>query len=222
MTEPVRLSKLMSERGLCSRREADEYIEKGLVFVDGQKISVLGTRVDPGCEIRLAGAARASQELRVTILLNLFMFGSEQFTEFYTGGAHTTASRYLFFGLHGHHALVPWIWTAVFLNITSAVLVHLPASRKDPRVLLAGCGAAFGGVWIEKGMGLIVPGFVPSTLHELVEYTPSVAEWKICAGLWAFGGLVLLVLLKIVLPVLTGELSDKADAPSAQPSSRRL
>jgi len=70
MTEPVRLSKLMSERGLCSRREADEYIEKGLVFVDGQKISVLGTRVDPGCEIKLAGAARASQELRVTILLN--------------------------------------------------------------------------------------------------------------------------------------------------------
>jgi 23S rRNA pseudouridine2604 synthase len=65
MAEPVRLSKLMSERGLCSRREADEYIEKGLVFVDGQKISVLGTRVDPGCEIRLAGAARASQELRV-------------------------------------------------------------------------------------------------------------------------------------------------------------
>jgi Ni/Fe-hydrogenase subunit HybB-like protein len=163
-----------------------------------------------------------SSVLRVTILLNLFMFGSEQFTEFYTGGAHTTSSRYLFFGLHGHHALVPWIWTAVLLNVASAVLVHLPASRRDPRVLLAGCGAAFGGVWIEKGMGLIVPGFVPSTLHEIVEYTPSVAEWKISAGLWAFGGLVLLVLLKIVLPVLTGELSDKPDAPSAMPSSRRL
>jgi 23S rRNA pseudouridine2604 synthase len=74
MTEPVRelirLSKLMSERGLCSRREADEYIEKGLVFVNGQKISVLGTRVDPGCEIKLAGAAKATQELRITILLN--------------------------------------------------------------------------------------------------------------------------------------------------------
>ncbi len=62
MTESVRLSKLMSERGLCSRREADEYIEQGLVFVDGRKIDVLGTRVDPGCEIKLAGAAKASQE----------------------------------------------------------------------------------------------------------------------------------------------------------------
>ncbi len=163
-----------------------------------------------------------SSVLRVTILLNLFMFGSEQFTEFYTGGAHTTASRYLFFGLHGHHALVPWIWTAVALNVTSAVLIHLPASRKDPRVLLAACGAAFGGVWIEKGMGLIVPGFVPSTLHELVEYVPSMTEWKISAGLWAFGGMVLLVLLKIVLPVLTGEVSDKPAAPASLPSSRRL
>ena len=70
MSEPVRLSKLMSERGLCSRREADAYIEQGLVFVDGQKVDVLGTRVDPGCDIKLANAARASQALRVTILLH--------------------------------------------------------------------------------------------------------------------------------------------------------
>lgn len=70
MTEPVRLSKLMSERGLCSRREADAYIEKGWVFVDGQMVNVLGTRVDPDCDIKLAGAAKASQELRVTLLLH--------------------------------------------------------------------------------------------------------------------------------------------------------
>ncbi len=70
MAEPVRLSKLMSERGLCSRREADAYIEKGWVFVDGQKVDVLGTRVDPNCEIKLAGAAKATQEMRVTLLLH--------------------------------------------------------------------------------------------------------------------------------------------------------
>ena len=70
MTEPVRLSKLMSERGLCSRREADAYIEKGWVYVDGQKVDVLGTRVDPGCDIRLAGAAQASQAQSITVLLH--------------------------------------------------------------------------------------------------------------------------------------------------------
>ena len=70
MTEPVRLSKLMSERGLCSRREADSYIEKGLVFVDGKRVSELGTKVDPDCAIRLDNAASAQQQQRVTILLH--------------------------------------------------------------------------------------------------------------------------------------------------------
>ncbi len=70
MAEPVRLSKLMSERGLCSRREADGYIEKGLVFVDGRRVSELGTRVDPGCAIRLDTQASAQQQQRVTILLH--------------------------------------------------------------------------------------------------------------------------------------------------------
>jgi len=70
MAEPIRLSKLMSERGLCSRREADSYIERGLVFVDGRRVSELGTKVDPACAIRLDTQASALQQQRVTILLN--------------------------------------------------------------------------------------------------------------------------------------------------------
>lgn len=68
--EGIRLSKLMSERGLCSRREADAYIERGLVFVNGVRIAELGTRVDPDCEIHLAQQARKDQQQRVTILLH--------------------------------------------------------------------------------------------------------------------------------------------------------
>ncbi len=70
MSELIRLSKLMSERGICSRREADAFIEKGLVFVDGQRISELGTRVDPNCKIHLAQQAQKQQQQRVTILLH--------------------------------------------------------------------------------------------------------------------------------------------------------
>ncbi len=70
MSEPIRLSKLMSERGLCSRREADSYIERGLVFVDGKRVSELGTKVDPDCAIRLDREASAQQQQRVTILLH--------------------------------------------------------------------------------------------------------------------------------------------------------
>ncbi len=110
--------------------------------------------------------------MRVTVLLNLFMLGSELFTALYTGGAHASSVRYLFLGLHGHHGLVPWIWSAVALNITSALLLHLPASRRRLWLLDLACACAFSGVWIEKGMGLIIPGFVPSTLHEIVDPAP--------------------------------------------------
>ena len=145
--------------------------------------------------------------LRITILVNLFMLGSEVFTELYSGGSHHVSARYLFLGLHGKYALVPWIWTGIALNVASAILIHLPASRTDNRVLLAACISAFSGVWIEKGMGLIIPGFVPSTLYEIVEYTPSLTEWMVSAGIYAAGAMVLIVLLKTTLPVFTGEVS---------------
>ena len=68
--EKIRLSKLMSEQGLCSRREADSYIERGWVLVDGKPVTELGTRIDPGQRITLNRAAQNKQQTRVTILLN--------------------------------------------------------------------------------------------------------------------------------------------------------
>lgn len=70
MTEGIRLSKLMSERGLCSRREADAFIERGLVYVDGVRINTLGTRVSPDCRIELDPSAHRQQQQRVTLLLH--------------------------------------------------------------------------------------------------------------------------------------------------------
>lgn len=68
--DPVRLSKLMTERGLCSRREADEYIAQGLVYVDGVRIHQLGTKVLPHCHIELALKAKEKQDALITIILN--------------------------------------------------------------------------------------------------------------------------------------------------------
>ena len=70
LPEKTRLSKIMSERGLCSRREADEWIRKGWVFVDGERITELGTRIDPSQAITLAEAARRQQAGRATVLLH--------------------------------------------------------------------------------------------------------------------------------------------------------
>ena len=66
----VRISKLMAERGLCSRREADSYIERGWVFVNGERVSELGTRADPASTIKLDKGARAALQQKITILLN--------------------------------------------------------------------------------------------------------------------------------------------------------
>jgi molybdopterin-containing oxidoreductase family membrane subunit len=145
--------------------------------------------------------------IRVTVLINLLMVASEVFTEFYTGGAHTSSARYLYLGLHGANSLVPWIWTSIVLNVVGAVLVLHPAALSRRSLVIVACVLVFVGAWIEKGMGLIVPGFIPSTLHEIVEYTPSVNEWKITAGVWAFGLMVYTVALKIAVPILSGKVS---------------
>lgn len=70
MTEPLRLSKRMSELGLCSRREADEWIAKGWVRVDGQIVAELGSKVLPQQKITIDRQAQAQQAKRVTVLLN--------------------------------------------------------------------------------------------------------------------------------------------------------
>ncbi len=142
--------------------------------------------------------------LRVTVWINLFMLGAEVFTQFYTGGAHAASATYLYLGLHGHDALVPWIWTAIALNGTAALMLASPLSRRSQAVVLAACAMTFVGVWIEKGMGMIVPAFVPSTMHEIVEYTPSLTEWKLTVGIWAGGIGIFTVAVKIAAQVLTG------------------
>lgn len=151
--------------------------------------------------------------LRVTVVVNIFMLASELFTAFYSGGSHHASATYLFFGLHGHSELVPWAWTSLALNLAAVGLLYANYRTRDMRWLNLACVATFIGVWIEKGMGLIIPGFIPSTLHEMVTYQPSATEWKVTVGIWAAGLMALTLALKLALPVLTGEVKADDDAP---------
>ncbi len=121
--------------------------------------------------------------MRTTILIDLSMLGSEVFTALYTGGAHSTTIKYLFFGYGDLNALVAWTWVSLAFMVTAALLLMQPKVHQHLKVLDVACVLAFVGIWIEKGMGLIIPGFVPSTLHEWVEYIPSAAEWKIMGSI---------------------------------------
>lgn len=151
--------------------------------------------------------------VRVTVLLNLFLLGSEVFTEFYTGGSHLAAAEYLYLGLHGKHALVGWIWSAISLNISSAILFLSSSQRTQLWRIDVGCVCALLGVWIEKGIGLIVPGFVPSTLHEVVEYVPNLLEWRVSAGIWAMGMMIFTLGVKIAVAVFDGSMHTDGGEP---------
>jgi molybdopterin-containing oxidoreductase family membrane subunit len=102
--------------------------------------------------------------------------------------------------------LVPWIWTAVGMNLLATGMLMLPASR-GLRLLNIACVLSIVGIWIEKGMGLIVPAFVPTPLGEVVEYVPTIHEITICLGIWAFGLLLYTILVRVSVPVLAGEVT---------------
>jgi molybdopterin-containing oxidoreductase family membrane subunit len=154
--------------------------------------------------------AKAFMTLRNTVAIalsiSMFLLGSEAFTEFYTDSAHGASAKYLFLGLHGRSALVPWIWSAIALNLVAMVLLYLPVSRKLP-VLQAACVMLIVGIWIEKGMGMIVPAFIPTPLGEIVEYLPTVNESLVTLGIWAGGLLIYTILVRVTVPVLTGRLT---------------
>ncbi|MFM8469002.1 MAG: NrfD/PsrC family molybdoenzyme membrane anchor subunit [Limisphaerales bacterium] len=141
--------------------------------------------------------------VQVAMIINVFLLGNEVFKEFYTGNLHVSSATYLYLGLHGHHALVPWIWTAIACNLVALTLLLLPIST-SLRWLDVACVLAIIGIWIEKGMGLVIPGFVPSPLGEIVEYSPTWNETLVCLGIWAFGLLVYTVLLRVAVPILQG------------------
>jgi Ni/Fe-hydrogenase subunit HybB-like protein len=137
--------------------------------------------------------------------INLVMLVSELFYKFYSPTQHGISARYLYFGLKGHHALVPWIWTAIALNVVATISLMFHPIRRNPRFLIFDCSLLFVAIWIEKGMGLVVPGFVPSPLGWIVEYTPSTVEIAVTAGIWALGMFVLTVLVRVALPIELGE-----------------
>ncbi len=148
----------------------------------------------------------------VSAIVNLVMLFSEVFKEFYSFTHHSLSAQYLFFGLEGHDSLVPWIWTAISLNILGTLLFAFDPTKCNPKYLMAAAISLFTGIWIEKGFGLIIPGFVPSPLGEVVDYTPSILEIMITVGILAAGAFVVTMLIK---PALVIEMRLREQAGTA-------
>ncbi len=149
---------------------------------------------------------KIAELIAYAMAINLFLLGAEVFKEFYSGSNDTLSIQYLYFGLHGKASLVPWMWAASIMNITAFFLFLFPRTRENFTTLNMGCVLIFLGVYIEKGMGLVVPGFVPDALGEIYEYSPTSSEIIITMGIWAAGALIYTLLLKFAIPVYTGKL----------------
>jgi len=135
----------------------------------------------------------------ISAIINLIMLFSEIFKEFYFPTHHSISAVYLFFGLDGHNSLVPWIWTSVCVNFMATLVLAFNPGKNNPKVLLPACFFLFVAIWMEKGIGLIVPGLIPSPLGEVVDYLPTWVELCVTLGIFALGITVVTWLIRAAL-----------------------
>jgi len=156
------------------------------------------TRFDPGKE----AIQTLAKIVTYAMSINVFFLGLEFFTAFYSGiPGHTHSLVYLYAGLEGHGGLIPWMWASTALAAVALLLLINPGTRKNESILTFAVIAVFFSTWIDKGMGLVVGGFIPNPLEHVVEYTPSFPEVMITLGVWGIGFLILTILFKIAVTV---------------------
>ncbi len=159
--------------------------------------------------IRLQDEAiwKIAELMAYAMFFNLFLFGAEIFKEYYSNTYHLSHTRYLYSGLHGHTALVPYAWASFFCSVVAFLLFLIPSTRKNIVTLNLGCLLIYSGVYIEKGLALVIPGMTPDVLGEIYEYTPTLTEIRIGAAIFSIGFLIFTVLCKIAIPIIQGEYS---------------
>lgn len=165
-------------------------------------------------ELDDAAIWKIAELMAYAMFFNLFLHGAEAFKEYYSDTEHLLYTRYWYQGLGGHRTMVPYAWAAVALNVTAFVLFIVPAARRNWISLNLGCLAIYSGVYIEKGMGLIIPGLTPDTLGDIYEYYPTLVELRVAAGIFSVGFLVFTLMLKVAVPIALGEFRVDRQTPS--------
>ena len=156
------------------------------------------TKFDPGTEPIQALA----KIVTYAMFANVFLLGMEFFTAFYSNiPGHMDPFHYLYAGIDGHNKLVPLMWVSSIFALTSLALLVFPGIRKNEKILAFACSILFISLWIDKGFGLVIGGFVPNMFEGITEYWPTLPESIITAGIWAIGMLVLTVLYKVAISV---------------------
>jgi molybdopterin-containing oxidoreductase family membrane subunit len=157
------------------------------------------SKFDPGKE----AIAKLGEIVAYAMVVNVFFVALELFTAFYSGiPAHMEHFEYLYVGLHGKGSvLAPWMTVSTVLAVIAVVLLVIPQLRRKEGVLVLASLTVVSSLWIEKGLGLVITGFVPSVLGHVNEYWPTRPEVLIALGIYAIGALILTVLYKVAIGV---------------------
>ncbi|TAH34679.1 MAG: polysulfide reductase [Planctomycetota bacterium] len=156
-------------------------------------------------EIQDSAIWKVAELMAYAMFLNLFLLGAEVFKEYYSDTEHLVHMRYMYTGVGAHDPIVPYMWASLACSALAFLLFLLPRTRRHPLYLNLGCLLIWVGVYLEKGMGLVIPGMTPDTLGEIYEYFPTWNEIALSAGIFAVGALVFTLLVKIATRIMLGE-----------------
>lgn len=158
------------------------------------------TSFDPGKD----AIKKLGQIITYAMLISLFFFLMEVFTAYYSNiPEHKHHFEYLYLGHEGNRVMVPFMWASVVFSVVAVVILVNPATRNNEKWLALGAVSVFAASWLEKGLGLITGGFVPSPLGQYTSYSPTLPEAGIAIGIWSIGFFVLTVLYKVATSVKT-------------------
>ncbi|MGI1659777.1 MAG: sulfate reduction electron transfer complex DsrMKJOP subunit DsrP [Desulfitobacterium sp.] len=136
------------------------------------------------------------------MIANVFFYILEFFTAFYSNiPGHMHPLLYLFVGLEGYNNLVPFMWVATILAFVGIFLLLVPKYRRNEKILPFALISVFIAAWIDKGLGLVIGGFVPTPLEHVVEYYPTLTEFGVTMMVYAIGALLITIFYKAVIGV---------------------
>ena len=147
---------------------------------------------------------KLSLVVTVAAQISVIMLLSEVFKEFYFPTHHSLSAQYLYFGLDGKASLKPFIWVSVGMVLISTFILTLHPLRARVGWRNTACALLFLGILLEKGLGTIIPGFIPEPWGRIDEYIPTWIELTVSLGIWALGAFVFTVLAKAAIPIELG------------------
>ncbi|MGB3861442.1 MAG: NrfD/PsrC family molybdoenzyme membrane anchor subunit [Candidatus Aminicenantaceae bacterium] len=158
-------------------------------------------------EIKDEAIWKIAELMAYAMFINLFFFGAEVFKEVYSNTEHLVHLKYLFIGVGENRDIVIYGWTSLIISVIAFLLFLIPKTRKNVVTLNIGAILIWFGVYIEKGIALLIPGYTPDTLGQIYIYRPSMAELKISMAIFAIGFLIFTVMTKIAIAIIFEDFS---------------